>query len=179
MFLDFLLDSFEANLLGPNQTEKAKKNVKQRISYAKKFLLYMSDGGTDINKSLLFLNNTVKLNGYVALLCPLQVQVMEFISIFAELMTSIFSTISYLNHLRTKLKPSSLKHVLIDIEAFLRFVMASSIPKVRVTGKILGSILERLRGWKKGLGAQVVVQRLEYKRRKSGAFQCRFQRLIL
>ena len=72
--------------------------------------------------------------------------------------------IRYLNHLSAKLKPTSQKHVLMDIEAFLKFVRVANVPKVWMTVKSITCILDKLAGWKKGLGAQIVLQRLEYKR---------------
>ncbi|XP_040895124.1 uncharacterized protein LOC121182597 [Toxotes jaculatrix] len=133
--LDHLLDLFEATLLGPKASPKAPRNIKQRKAYVRKFLLYMSGRGTDINMTLLFLNDMVKLNGY-------------------------------LNQLSSTLKPTSQKHVLIDIETFLKFVRLANVPKVRMTIKTITYILDKLAAWKKGLGAQIVLQRLEYKRKK-------------
>lgn len=63
--LDYLLGCFESNLLGPDQSQRALRNVRQRKSYVRKFLLFMSGGGPDINRTLLFLNDPLKLNGYV------------------------------------------------------------------------------------------------------------------
>lgn len=71
------------------------------------------------------------------------------------------------------MKPTSQKHVIIDVEVFLRFASFASVPKVRLTGRAINGILARLKAWKKGLGAQIVIQRLDYKRRKRGEVQCR------
>lgn len=64
-FSDNVLDKFEASLIGPNQSQQAIRNIKQRKSYVKEFLLYMSGNKRDINKTFNFLNDMQKLNGCV------------------------------------------------------------------------------------------------------------------
>lgn len=68
-----LMDLFKSSLLGPNQSHKAMRNVKQR-TYVKKFLLFMLGHEGDINRTLCFLANASKLNGFVAFICPLLIQ---------------------------------------------------------------------------------------------------------
>lgn len=83
------MESFEAHLLGPNQGEKAKKKIRHIKSYVRKFLLYMSGGDSDINSTLLFLNDMVKLNGHVIMLCPLEITVITFMTIFTVMIIYI------------------------------------------------------------------------------------------
>lgn len=77
--------------------------------------------------------------------------------------------IRYLNHLHSTLKPTSQKHVILDAESFLKFLRAANLPRVRMTVRSISCILEKLAAWKKGLGPEVVLQRLAYKNQKAGA----------
>ncbi|XP_077367751.1 uncharacterized protein LOC144011517, partial [Festucalex cinctus] len=135
--LENLLRAFTEHLTGPSQTSQARRNINQRRSYAKRFILHMSgvEAGSDINKGLQFLHDTNRLH-------------------------------DFLKKLQETLKPTSQKHVIVDVEAFLNFVAVSNLPKVRATKQHINYALSRLASWKKGLGAAIVKQRLEYKRAK-------------
>lgn len=54
-----------------------------------------------------------------------------------------------------------------DIEAFLKFVRASNVPKVRMTSKAITYILDGLSHWKKGLS----FKGWSTKEEKNGMFQ--------
>ena len=61
-FSDNVMDKFEASLIGPNQSQHAIRNIKQRRSYVKEFLIFMSGDKGDINKTFNFLNDVQNLN---------------------------------------------------------------------------------------------------------------------
>lgn len=71
---------------------------------------------------------------------------------------------SYLKHLHLSLKAASQKHVITDVEDFLKLVRVSNLPKVRVTVKANTCVLEKWASWKRGFGSEVVLQKLSWAR---------------
>lgn len=55
--------------------------------------------------------------------------------------------IRYLFDLRSHLKPTSQIHVILDIQAFLKYLIVANLPKVRLTEK---SIICVLGSWRLG-----------------------------